>query len=351
MRRSFFFMHQIRLADLPWEERRSPTGRYHSYLKDISLALGGVRDVGPWGGGHPFDLQLRRVPPGAAVCPQHAHAVQWELFVVLAGTATVRADAATHAVAAGDAFMQPPGTAHQIVNSGSVDLEFYVIANNSPADSTWYPNSRKWMLKPQRRIFRMTEADYYDGEDETELTHVMPSAPTSAASSAGPAPTSVASGMRRVRIADLPWEERLSPGGKFGCRFQTISLALGGVRDGWPRKGHPFDLTLVRLPPGRAVCPYHSHAAQWEMFLLVSGAGTVRSAGGRQAVTAGQVVLHPPGEAHQILNQGPKDFLFYILADNPPVDICHYPDSNGWAISPPPKFFRMTDAHYLEGEE
>jgi uncharacterized cupin superfamily protein len=344
-------MHQIRLADLPWEESRSPTGRYHSFFKNISLALGGVRDVGPWGGGHPFDLQLRRVPPGAAVCPSHAHAVQWELFVVLAGTATVRGDAETCAVSAGDAFMQPPGTAHQIVNSGSTDFEFYVIANNSPADSTWYPHSRKWMLKPQRKIFRMTAVDYYDGEEETEPTSATPSAPVTTASSISPAPHSAASGMRGVRIADLPWQERFSPGGKFGCRFQAISLALGGVRDGWPQAGHPFDLALFRLPPGRAVCPYHSHATQWEMFVLVSGGGTVRTAGGRQAVTAGEVVLHPPGEAHQIINTGPEDFVFYLLADNPPVDICHFPDSNKWALMPSRKIFRLTEVDYYDGEE
>ena len=158
-------MKKIRIADLPWEESRSPSGKYQSSFQNISLALGGKRDVGPWGGGHPFDLQVRRVPPGAAVCPQHAHAVQWELFVVLSGTATVRADAETHPVQAGDAFVQPPGVAHQILNTGKEDFIFYVIADNSPTDSTYYPDSKKWMLKPQRKIFRMTEVDYFDGEE------------------------------------------------------------------------------------------------------------------------------------------------------------------------------------------
>jgi uncharacterized cupin superfamily protein len=158
-------MKMIRLDDLPWEESKSPAGKYHSFYKNVSLALGGKRDIGPWGGGHPFDLQLRRVPPGAAVCPQHAHTVQWELFVALRGMATVHADDETHVVAAGDAFLQPPGTAHQIINTGREDFDFYVIADNAPADSTWYPHSRKWQLKPQRKLFRMTEVDYYDGEE------------------------------------------------------------------------------------------------------------------------------------------------------------------------------------------
>ena len=105
------------------------------------------------------------VPPGAAVCPQHAHTVQWELFVVLHGTATVRANEETWTVTAGDAFLQPPDTAHQIINAGRDDLVFYIIADNPPADSTWYPNSKKWQMKPQRKLFRMTEVDYYDGEE------------------------------------------------------------------------------------------------------------------------------------------------------------------------------------------
>ncbi len=34
-----------------------------------------------------------------------------------------------------------------------------------PADSTHYPDSGKWALMPARKVFRMTEADYYDGEE------------------------------------------------------------------------------------------------------------------------------------------------------------------------------------------
>lgn len=158
-------MKTINPDSMPWEEFKSPSGKFHSFQKNISLALGGVRDVGAWGGGQPFDLQLRRVPPGAMVCPLHEHGVQWELFVILAGEATVRVNETRQVVRAGEIFMQPPGTAHQTINSGKEDLVFYIIADNSPADSTYYPDSKKWMMKPQRKLFRMTEVDYFDGED------------------------------------------------------------------------------------------------------------------------------------------------------------------------------------------
>ncbi|MEO0054773.1 MAG: hypothetical protein RLZZ50_720 [Verrucomicrobiota bacterium] len=159
-------MNTVHIPSLPEQHVKSPKGKYESYYKDVSLALGGVKDTGPWGGGHPFDLQQRRVPPGASVCPLHAHTAQWELFVILAGTATVRAgDDTKTKVSAGDAFVQPPGTAHQITNTGKEDLVFYVIADNLPVDSTHYPDSGKWQIKPQRKLFRMQEASYFEGEE------------------------------------------------------------------------------------------------------------------------------------------------------------------------------------------
>lgn len=159
-------MKLVHIPALPEIHAKSPTGKYESHCKDVSLALGGVRDTGPWGGGHPFDLQQRRVPPGATVCPLHAHTGQWELFVVLSGSATVRTDEGTQTrVRAGDAFVQPPGTAHQITNTGTEDLVFFVIADNLPVDSTFYPDSGKWQIKPQRKLFRMTETHYFDGEE------------------------------------------------------------------------------------------------------------------------------------------------------------------------------------------
>ena len=51
----------------------------------FSVALGGKRDVGTWAGGHPFDLELTRMPADARNYPLHQHSAQWELYVFLAG--------------------------------------------------------------------------------------------------------------------------------------------------------------------------------------------------------------------------------------------------------------------------
>src|SRR5687767_7773822 len=102
-------MHHAHLTNVSWEELRSPRGQFHSFYRNLSLAVGGIRNGGPWCGGHPFDVQIRRVPAGAAICPFHSHVAQWEFFLILSGTATIRAGAETHTAIAGDFFVHPPG--------------------------------------------------------------------------------------------------------------------------------------------------------------------------------------------------------------------------------------------------
>ncbi len=158
-------MKKTNLRQVAEVEQRSPTGKFHSFSRNVSLALGGLRNTGTWGGGHPFDFQVRRLPRGAAICPHHAHLAQWELFVIRRGSGTVRAGKRRHAVRAGDCFIHPPGEAHQIINTGRRDLVFHVIADNPLIDTYYFPDSKKWGIRQPRMIFRLTEVDYFDGEE------------------------------------------------------------------------------------------------------------------------------------------------------------------------------------------
>ena len=345
-------MNKIRIADVPWEERRSPSGRFHSFCRDLSLALGGIRNVGAWGGGHPFDLQIRRIPPRAAICPFHLHLAQWELFVILAGEATVRAGDGTLPAKTGEVFIHPPGEAHQLTNAGSADLEVLIIADNPPLDACHYPDSDKWALRPPGKCFRMTEVDYFDGE-ETAPPAVPAFAPSSFRPAASPQPAPATPfAARKLHPDSLPWEDWSSPKGKFHGTGKSLSIALGAKPNTPPGLGgHPFDLELGKLGPGETGCPYHSHAAQWELFVMLSGTATVRTAAGETAVAAGDIVLHPPREEHAFTNAGETDLLYYLVADNPPVDYWRYPDSGKWGLREPRMFFRPAEADYWDGEE
>ena len=158
-------MIKTSVSTIPDQERFSPKCRYHIFRKNISEALGGKKDIGPWGGGHPFDVELARVPPGAMNFPFHAHYAQWEMFVFVNGTGELRGPDQTIAVGPGDAVMFPPGAAHCIKNTASQDLIYYVIANNALADVIFYPDRDNWFIKPQRKCFKMKEANYYPEGD------------------------------------------------------------------------------------------------------------------------------------------------------------------------------------------
>jgi len=342
-----FSMHRVHLADLPWEDQHSPTRKFQSFCRNVSVALGAPRNTGPWGGGHPFDVQLRRLPPGAAVCPFHSHLAQWEMFVVQSGIATVRAGAETHLAHPGEVFIHPPGEPHQLSNAGATDLEVLIIADNPPLDAFYYPDSDKWGLRPPGKYFRMTEVGYFDGEEDP-----VPGAPPYRPAGFPPAPPLAPFATRKLHPDSLAWEKWESPKKKFRAMNKELSLALGAKRH-TPTGlgGHPFDLELGRVAPGECGCPFHSHVAQWELYLFLSGTATVRTDEGRTVVGTGDVVLHPPGEAHQFTNTGDTDLLYYLVADNPPVDFWHFPDSNKWGRSSPRKIFRTADAGYWDGEE
>lgn len=340
-------MNHVHLPSLPWQEIHSPARKFHSFYQNISVALGGIRNGGTWCRGHPFDVQIRRIPAGAAVCPFHSHLAQWELFVVQSGSGTVRAGDETHSVLPNDVFIHPPGEPHQLINSGTGDLEVLIVADNPELDAFHYPDSNKWGLRPPGNYFRITEVGYFDGE-EPAVAHAPPYQP----SGSPPAPKLAPFAQRIVRSDRLPWEAWSSARGNFRGASKELSIALGAKRN-TPTGigGHPFDLELSKLDPGETGCPFHSHAAQWELFILLSGRGTARCGNDRVEVRAGDAFIHPPGEAHQLINTGDEEMTFYLVADNPPVDYWHYPDSNKWGLRSLRKFFRTIEVDYYDGEE
>lgn len=161
-------MNKISITHVPSEHRRSPQGKFELQRQHVSLALGGVKDGGPWAGGHPFDVELTTLPPGKRNYPLHSHAAQWEHYIFLSGTGVIHTETDgknPETVAPGDHVICPPGDAHQIENTGSEPLVFYVIADHHPADVTTYPNTGKRQLKPEYRVVKTVEADYYEGEE------------------------------------------------------------------------------------------------------------------------------------------------------------------------------------------
>ena len=154
-------------------------------------------------------------------------------------------------------------------------------------------------------------------------------------------------------IKEDPWQ---SPGRKYACFFKGISEALGREPASLDlSKRHAFDLEWTRVPAGKPNFPYHAHSAQWELYLVISGKGTVRGRDGRTEVVAGDAFIFGPDEPHQLFNSGDEDFLYYVVADNPIGESSYFPDSGKWKVNKSSAADRVVikgqETDYFDGEE
>lgn len=104
---------------------------------------------------------------------------------------------------------------------------------------------------------------------------------------------------------------------------QGVQLSAGTAA---LKMGCSFDI----VPPGKQSCPYHFHHAQEELFIVLEGSGTLRVAGERLPITAGDVVFIPPGPEypHHIINTSDAPLKYLSLSTKEYPEVCEYPDSD-----------------------
>jgi uncharacterized cupin superfamily protein len=160
--------------------------------------------------------------------------------------------------------------------------------------------------------------------------------------------------MRKVNTRDVAEEKWTSPKGKFAGASKEISVALGRKPlSSDLKERHPFDVEILRIPPGKTPYPYHSHSAQWEYYHVISGKGSVRHQEGTTPIETGDAFIFEPGQPHQLINcESTEDLLIYVIADNPIGESGYYPDSKKWIVrSPERRLMRSEGLDYYDGEE
>lgn len=159
--------------------------------------------------------------------------------------------------------------------------------------------------------------------------------------------------MKKINLKDIPEDPWTSPKGKFAGVGKGVSIALGRDNDSTDlRDRHPFDLEVLRIAPGKTPYVYHSHSAQWEMYHVISGSGTVRHADGTTAIEAGDAFIFKPGEPHQLINDSDAEMVVLVIADNPVGESGYYPDGQKWIVrSPERRLLRGESLDYYDGEE
>ncbi|MBI5431092.1 MAG: cupin domain-containing protein [Nitrosomonadales bacterium] len=167
----------INIADVELQARPpafAPTGaaaqRYDSRMGMIAPRIGAQK----------LGYNITAIPPGKRAFPFHNHQVNEEMIFVLEGSGEVRIGEATYAIRQGDFVACPPGgkeTAHQVINTGSVELKYLAVSTKLSPEIAEYPDTGKFGVlaeypagadgKP--RGFRFVGraelgADYWEGE-------------------------------------------------------------------------------------------------------------------------------------------------------------------------------------------
>lgn len=102
-----------------------------------------------------------------------------------------------------------------------------------------------------------------------------------------------------------------------------------GVRLGTGTAAEKLGASFDIVAPGKMSCPYHFHHAQEEMFVVLEGEGTLRVAGERLPVRAGDVVFIPPGPEypHQFINTSTAPLKYLSISTRESPEFVEYPDS------------------------
>lgn len=129
---------------------------------------------------------------------------------------------------------------------------------------------------------------------------------------------------------------------------ESASLTSGTVAC---KLGANFDI----VAPGQMSCPYHLHHAQEEMFVILQGEGTLRVAGERVPIRAGDVITIPPGPdyPHHLINTSDAPLHYLSISTTERPEVCEYPDSGKLgAFAPGVRLLQRREASldYWDGE-
>lgn len=114
--------------------------------------------------------------------------------------------------------------------------------------------------------------------------------------------------------------DRNGPRGPFEARIGMVGRALG-TRD--------LGVNVTVVPPGKRAWPRHYHYANDEMFVVLSGTGTLRYGDEEHPIRSGDVVsiLAGTGIPFQIVNSGEENLRYLAISTLKHPDVFVYPDS------------------------
>jgi uncharacterized cupin superfamily protein len=116
------------------------------------------------------------------------------------------------------------------------------------------------------------------------------------------------------------------PDAGFEARFAPIAAPLGATKLG---------CRLTVVPPGKKAFPHHVHHVNDELFVILSGEGTLRFGAEQYPVRSGDVIVCPAGgadKAHQLINTSAGELRYLSISSLKQPEVAEYPDSGKFGV-------------------
>jgi uncharacterized cupin superfamily protein len=275
-------------------------------------------------------IGLRRLElaPGGWSTPAHEHGRVEEIFYVLAGRGVSWQDGRTTEIGAGDCiFYRPRSGAHTLHAVDSLDL--LTFGPRARDEATRFPRLDLALVgtgavETLAAIVRRTPIQFVR---EAELG--PPDLPDP-----GPRPAGV------VNLSTV--EPKLYEGPRVRRTRRNLGRAVGSTTCG---------LQHVEVAAGGESAPAHCHSLEEEIFVVLSGDGTVVLGDEEIAIAAGHVIARPPatGIAH-IFRAGDSGLCYLAFGTREAGDLCYYPRSKKIAFGGLGVVARIEPLDYWDGE-
>jgi uncharacterized cupin superfamily protein len=116
---------------------------------------------------------------------------------------------------------------------------------------------------------------------------------------------------------------------EFDADHERPGFTYRRARIGWQAGTDRLGASLYEIPPGQATFPYHAHAANEELLIVLEGEPSLRTPSGWRQLERGEVVSFPAGEegTHQVANRSEHPVRILLISTMAAPDVNLYPDS------------------------
>jgi uncharacterized cupin superfamily protein len=277
-------------------------------------------------------IGLRRIelPAGGWSTPAHEHGREEEIFYVLSGRGISWQAGRAAEIAAGDCIVYLPNHGAHTVHA-TEPLDLLAFGPREYDEAVGFPRLGMSLVGRRAVVSEPGAIDRQPFQFVREAELGPPEMPEEA----GERPATI---VNAEEVEGITWGR-----GTVDTFRRNLGEAVGSRTTG---------LKHIRVAPGKDSGPPHCHTLEEELFVILSGDGTLLLGHQELPVRAGHVVARPAGTGvSHAFRAGSGGLELLAYGTRHPGDMCYYPRSNKISFRGLGVIGRFEQLDYWDGEE